>query len=85
MKGYPERIDSKFRFLLLAAQRAEQLLLGATPKVAVDGRKTTRVALKEIREDSVTWDYGPAPEPEPVVVAETPADSEPAVTAEAKG
>ena len=85
MKQYPDRIDSKFRFVLLAAQRAEQLLLGAKPKVAVDGRKTTRVALKEIREDAVTWDYGPAPEPETLEVAESPEEAEAEVATEAKG
>ena len=83
MKEYPDRIDSKFRFVLLAAKRAEQLVQGAVPRVSVGNLKTTRVALKEIREDKVSWDYGPAPEAKPTTEAEPVAEAE--VAAEAKG
>ena len=33
MENIPQRIDSKFRFVLLAASRAEQLMRGAPAKV----------------------------------------------------
>jgi len=82
MKQYPDRIDSKFRFVLLAAKRAEQLLQGAVPRVPVDDLKTTRIALKEIREDKVSWDYGPAPVVEAVETAEA---AEPAAEAAPEG
>lgn len=60
MKDYPERIDSKFRFVLLAATRAEQMMLGAPAKNAAIPGKTTDVAMEEICQDLVEWDYGPA-------------------------
>ena len=62
MDNIPDRIDSKFRFVLLAAQRAEQMMLGAPAKVELPGRKFSRVAMEEVATDSVEWDYGPPPE-----------------------
>ncbi len=62
MERIPERIDSKFRFVLLAAERAEQMLRGARPKIDMGDLKPTRIAMKEISNDLVEWDYGPAPE-----------------------
>jgi DNA-directed RNA polymerase omega subunit len=63
------RIDSKFRYVLVAAQRAEQLMKGARAKIEAK-RKPTRVAMEEIDRDLVDWDYGPAPAPEPAAAAE---------------
>jgi DNA-directed RNA polymerase omega subunit len=60
----PERIDSKFRFILLAAERAERMARGAPPKLEADTRKSTQVAMDEIMHDLIEWDYGPAPEDE---------------------
>ena len=64
MDKIPEKIDSKFRFVLLAAERAEQMMLGAPPRVEMPGRKASRVGMEEIASDSIEWDYGPAPEPD---------------------
>lgn len=64
MDRIPEKIDSKFRFVLLAAQRAEQMMLGAPAKVDLPGRKHSRVGMEEIVREAVEWDYGPPPEPE---------------------
>ncbi len=66
----PQEIDSKFRFVLLAAKRAEQLMRGARPKLDAEKLKPTRIAMQEITHDMVEWDYGPAPEPEPPAEAE---------------
>lgn len=57
----PERIDSKFRFVLLAAERAEQMMRGGRPKVDMGPQKVTRIAMQEIANDLVEWDFGPAP------------------------
>ncbi len=62
MKKIPDRIDSKFRYVLLAAERAEQMMRGAPRKVD-EGAKLSRVALEEISDGLVEWDYGPPPEP----------------------
>lgn len=59
-----ESMDSKFRYVLLVAQRAEQLMRGARPKLDLPGVKPTSVAREEIDRSLVEWDYGPAPEPE---------------------
>lgn len=58
----PERIDSKFRLVLLAATRAEQMMRGASPKLEMQNVKPTRIAMEEIRRDLVYWDHGPVPE-----------------------
>ena len=53
-KQTPE-IDSKYRMILLAAQRSKQLQRGANPRVVADTKKTkfTRIALQEIRDKKV--------------------------------
>ncbi len=56
-----ESMDSKFRYVLVVAERAEQLLRGARSKVDVGESKPTRVAQEEIDRRLVDWDYGPAP------------------------
>lgn len=61
-------IDSKFRYVLVAARRAEYLMRGARPKADnPQGNKPTRVAMGEIDADMVAWGIGPAPVVEPAV------------------
>jgi len=60
MREIPEKIDSKFRFVLLAASRAEDMMKGAVSKIDDPGRKPSRLGLDEIQQDLVEWDYGPA-------------------------
>ena len=62
MDRISEKTDSKFRFVLLAAHRAEQLIRGARPRVDVTSPKISKVAMEELLADTVNWDYGPAPE-----------------------
>lgn len=62
MHDMPDKIDSKFRYVLLAATRAEQLMLGAQSKLAKPEKPTTS-AMREVLEDLVDWEYGPRPEP----------------------
>ncbi len=63
MDRIPERIDSTFRFVLLAARRAEQLMRGARPRVEEAYFKPSRIALREVSAELVDWDYGPPPVP----------------------
>lgn len=70
MERIPERVDSTFRFVLISARRAEQLMRGARPKVDPGNGKPTRIALREVCEDLVDWQYGPPPAPEPTAVEE---------------
>ncbi|HEY2738403.1 MAG TPA: DNA-directed RNA polymerase subunit omega [Thermoanaerobaculia bacterium] len=58
-------VDSKFRFVLVASHRAEQLMRGARPKVEAGKRKPTRIAMEEVNHSLVDWGYGPPPEETP--------------------
>ena len=55
MEGLPENVDSKFRYVLLIAKRAEQLIQGASPKIRSRHAKPTRVAMEEIDRNQVKW------------------------------
>jgi DNA-directed RNA polymerase omega subunit len=68
-------MDSKFRRVLVAATRAEQIMRGARPKIEAGKRKPTRVALEEVDQSLVEWGYGPPP-PKPEET-EAPAAEEP--------
>ncbi|HBL30624.1 MAG TPA: DNA-directed RNA polymerase subunit omega [Acidobacteria bacterium] len=72
----PPSIDSKFRLVLLAAHRAEQILRGARPKVEAGKKKAVRVAMEEIKNRMVEWGYGPPP-PEPVAEEAKPEEEQP--------
>jgi len=72
-------MDSKFRRVLVAANRAEQLMRGARPKVEAGKRKPTRVALEEVDHKLIEWGYGPPPQH---AEAEAPAAEEEAQPAE---
>jgi DNA-directed RNA polymerase subunit omega len=61
----PKDIDSKFRFITVAAQRAKQLQGGAKPRVETRSRKPTRIAVEEAAAGTISWevrDELPAPE-----------------------
>lgn len=55
MEGLPEGVDSKFRYVLLVAKRAEQLIQGAAPRLKSRHAKSTRVAMEEIAKNQVKW------------------------------
>ena len=54
----PPEIDSKYRMIILAAQRSKQLQRGAISRVDTDIRKTkpTRIAMKEFQEKKVNFE-----------------------------
>jgi DNA-directed RNA polymerase subunit omega len=52
----PKNVDSKFRFITVAAQRAKQLQNGAKPRVEARSRKPTRIAMQEVLADAVDWE-----------------------------
>jgi len=52
----PKTVDSKFRFITVAAQRAKQLQNGAKPRVEARSRKPTRIAMQEVLADAVDWE-----------------------------
>jgi len=52
----PKTVDSKFRFITVAAQRAKQLQAGAKPRVETRSRKPTRVAVEETLAETISWE-----------------------------
>jgi DNA-directed RNA polymerase omega subunit len=66
----PERIDSTFRYILLSARRAEQLMRGARPKLEAGSTKPSRIAMREVSDEVLDWDYGPPPAPPEVAPEE---------------
>ena len=52
----PKNIDSKFRFITVAAQRAKQLQAGAKPRVDTRSRKPTRIAVEETLAETISWE-----------------------------
>jgi DNA-directed RNA polymerase subunit omega len=52
----PRELDSKFRFITVAAQRAKQIQNGAKPRVEVTSRKPTRIAIQEVLANAVSWE-----------------------------
>ena len=52
----PRDVDSKFRFITVAAQRAKQIQNGAKPRVETRSRKSTRIAMQEVLAGAVSWE-----------------------------
>lgn len=44
----PDNVDSKFRYILIAAERAKQLQNGARQRMETRSRKPTYVAMQEV-------------------------------------
>lgn len=58
----PKEVDSKFRFITVASQRAKQLQSGAKPRVEARSRKPTRVAMQEVLANAVSWEFKEEPD-----------------------
>lgn len=55
---------NKFRNVVVAHQRAQQLKNGARPRVETGTHKFLWVAMREVQEGLISWD---SPEPKPIV------------------
>ncbi|MDA2933052.1 DNA-directed RNA polymerase subunit omega [Acidobacteria bacterium AH-259-D05] len=51
----PEEFDSKFRFILVAAERAKQIQNGAPPRLDLKSRKPAYLAIREVEENIVPY------------------------------
>jgi DNA-directed RNA polymerase subunit omega len=59
--------QSTYRFIIVAAKRARQLQGGARPVLPTSSKKSTIIAMEEVRRGLVKYSLtGPAPEPPPV-------------------
>lgn len=52
-------IDSKYRFIILAAKRAKQLLKGAKPKIQGKSKSLIRIAQTEVRNGLIEYEIIP--------------------------
>lgn len=51
----PKEFDSKFRFIVVAAERAKQLQSGAPPRLDLEASKPSYVAIREVEEGLVPY------------------------------
>ena len=58
----PNKPDSRFQFVILAAKRAKQLLKGAKPKIRTKSRNPIRIAQEEVRLGLIDYEILAAPE-----------------------
>jgi DNA-directed RNA polymerase omega subunit len=63
MQKIPERIGSKYRFIILAAERAKQLQNNARPKIKTRSTKPAYIAMKELEADVLSFEILPLVEP----------------------
>ena len=63
MQKIPEGIGSKYRFIILAAERAKQLQNNAKPKIKTRSTKPAYIAMKELEADLISYEILPVVEP----------------------
>ena len=51
----PKEFDSKFRFILVAAERAKQIQNGAPVRLGLDSRKPAFLAIREVEKNLVPY------------------------------
>jgi len=59
MPNVPENIGSKYRFIIIAAERAKQLQNRAKPKVKIRSNKPAKIAMKEVEEGLISFEIVP--------------------------
>jgi DNA-directed RNA polymerase omega subunit len=56
MQKIPERIGSKYRFIIVAAERAKQLQNNAKPKIKTKSTKPAYIAMRELEQDLISFE-----------------------------
>ena len=59
MQKIPENIGSKYRFIIIAAERAKQLQNNARPKIRTKSNKPTYIAMREVEQGQVKFEIVP--------------------------
>ena len=52
----PDTFDSKFRFIVVASERARQIQGGAPPRLDTGSRKSAYIAIKEVEKGLVDFE-----------------------------
>ncbi len=60
MQKIPENIGSKYRFIVIAAERAKQLQNNAKPKIKTKSTKPSFIAMREVEQGAVSFEIVPA-------------------------
>jgi DNA-directed RNA polymerase subunit omega len=63
MQKIPENIGSKYRFIILAAERAKQLQNNAKPKIKTRSTKPAFIAMKELELGLLSFEITTPQEP----------------------
>ena len=63
MQKIPESIGSKYRFIIIAAERAKQLQNNAKPKLETKSTKPAFIAMKELEENLLSFEIETPIEP----------------------
>jgi DNA-directed RNA polymerase omega subunit len=59
MQKIPEKVGSKYRFIILAAERAKQLQNNAKPKIKTKSTKPAFIAMRELEQDLISFEMPP--------------------------
>jgi DNA-directed RNA polymerase subunit omega len=63
MQTIPEGIGSKYRFIIIAAERAKQLQNNAKPKVKIKSTKPAHIAMRELELGLISFEILKIEEP----------------------
>jgi DNA-directed RNA polymerase subunit omega len=66
MPNIPDTIGSKYRFIIIAAERAKQLQNNARPKIKTRSTKPAFIAMRELEQGLLSFEVGPEPVLPPV-------------------
>jgi DNA-directed RNA polymerase subunit omega len=59
MQKIPEGVGSKYRFIIIAAERAKQLQNNARPKVKTKSTKPSYIAMRELEQGLISYEITP--------------------------
>jgi len=62
MQKIPENVGSKYRFIIIAAERAKQLQNNARPKIKTKSTKPAHIAMRELEQELVSFEIVPPAE-----------------------
>jgi DNA-directed RNA polymerase subunit omega len=63
MPNIPDTIGSKYRFIIIAAERAKQLQNNAKPKLKTRSTKPAFIAMRELEQGLLSFEVGRPQEP----------------------
>ena len=55
MEKLPENVDSKYRFIIIASERAKQLQGNAKPKIKTKSTKPAHIAMREVEANLISF------------------------------